>query len=262
MPPGTPRDSPRQPAPRVLRFAAALRVTRRVPRRGGGRRPEAYFRSSLTGWITTTTRRINANVDGDRRSRHCSPTSTHDPGRPGTSQQPASFRLISVLEWTHRSSEPIDRGPRLPLNRRGCRRRFRGLACTGFMVCCKRVNQDEKYRASAAGPRWSHRAVVAGARTARDWKATSSASGAARTATSSARRSARTPRTRRPSTSSRPSPTGLTARATSTWAYRRGTHESGQSPRQHTGRAARPGTAGGTRGAHSLFDTGRRYKHH
>ena len=79
------------------------KVTRRVPRRGGGRRPEAYFRSSLTGWITTTTRRINANVDGDRRSRHCSPTSTHDPGRPGTIQQPASFRLISVLEWTRRT---------------------------------------------------------------------------------------------------------------------------------------------------------------
>ena len=34
--------------------------------------------------VTTTTRRIN--VDGDRRSRHCSPTSTHDPGRPGTIQ--------------------------------------------------------------------------------------------------------------------------------------------------------------------------------
>ena len=60
--PGTPRQPPRQAATRLLRFAAALRVTRRLPWRGRRRRPEGYFRSSLTGFRTRPA--------GDLPSRH------------------------------------------------------------------------------------------------------------------------------------------------------------------------------------------------
>ena len=55
--PGTPRNPPRQAAARLLHFVPALRVTRRAPRRRGWRRPEGYFRSSLTGFPTAWPRR-------------------------------------------------------------------------------------------------------------------------------------------------------------------------------------------------------------
>ena len=79
-------------------------------------------------------------------------------------------------------------------------------------------------------------AVADGAPTAREWTATSSASGAAKTGTSSVRRSARTPSTRQPSTSSRPSLRKRIARAISTWALVPGTRRArSRNRRQLTG---------------------------
>ena len=84
-------------------------------------------------------------------------------------------------------------------------------------------------------PRKPQKADAGDARTASDCRATSSASGAATTAMPSARRSAGTPSTRPPSTSSRPSPTRHTARATSTWELVLGTGDRRLNPRQLTG---------------------------
>ena len=169
MAPGTPRDSPCQPAPRVLRFAAAVPVTRRIPRRGGRRRPEAYFRSSPTGCTTSTAQASTLTANAVPGTV---PASTHDPrvaparfeNRPrsgssphwnglaapgarilarGRARAPVCVRSGRPSYTTRRSSAlapvPPARGPvRLPR----CRTRTRRQATAG----CRRLSHRRRSR--------------------------------------------------------------------------------------------------------------------